>query len=154
MSEIDNAKEAAEQVGGWENLARGLYEQISTGSNALLNEAYRLAVSERSRQLFSPRKGTSKFYTLGWGWRLEEMLAEAIEKNLYEIEKTIIGKVENLRCFYGKSLGTTSKKRIQANKTIRNYLGKWRKVNRLHLATLAKEPPYVDPMQHIVIDDD
>lgn len=153
MSEKDKVMKAAEQVGGWENLARGLYALHSTGSNELL-KAFIHAESKKGKNWFNlPRRGAPTFYTLGWGWKLEDIIAAAKVQNPYENDKGIIGRRQNLRHLYGKELGATYKDRNSAIKTVSNRLVEHRKREKLRLMEPTQNP-YVDPFQHIEIDED
>lgn len=125
MSKVDEAKNAADLVGGWENLARGLYQLQTTGKNTFLENAIKRTKLSRLAFLFNPKKrGAPKKYDLDWFFMVEKIQTDAQERNKSEIEKTIIDK--NLNQICGETL-TKNKKRDEANKNIRNALGIFRK---------------------------
>lgn len=118
MSKKDKVKEAAELVGGWENLARGLYGMQPPGKNILLTTPF-------CQYLFNPitptRRGARTKRDPEWFFKIEGILAQHKDKT----ERVIID--ENLGDFSGKKISSNKESRDKAIKTIQNQLAQNRK---------------------------
>ena len=119
MSKKDEANEAAELVGGWENLARGLYELQPPGKNIFLTAPF-------CKYLFDPikptRRGAKTKRDPEWFFMIERILA----RHTGESECSVIG--DNLGCFSGKKISSNTESREKAIKTIQNQLAQNRKM--------------------------
>jgi len=121
MSEKDAAKEKADRVGGWENLARGLHELHTTGKNTLLKEYFNRAELMRlSKLLFPITRGAKTKRDWKWFLEVEGIIQAKKAQNPWDTEKSIVDK--NLEHFYGKLGRPSTKYREKANKTVRNAL--------------------------------
>lgn len=139
MSKNDAAKVVADRVGGWENLARGLYELCTSGKKTILVKYYMAAEQLRISKVFFPvRKGRPAKRDWLWFWMVEGILEKGKAQNQHNQEDFIIDK--NLDVIYGSVL-TGRKKRDTANKTVRNALAE-------HRRKIRKIQAQYDPAQN------
>lgn len=143
MSEKDAAKEDADRVGGWENLARGLHELYTTGENTSLKKNFNRTECERiARALNRVKRGAKVKRDVPWFWMVEGIINAANVGKPPQKDVDIIR--EHLELFYGKKLNNTTWRQDQAVKTVQNQLAKFRREEKL---IRKKYDPALDPGQ-------
>jgi len=127
MSYKDEAAETAKMVGGWENLARGLHELVTTGGVKLLDEAFKREGSKRLSLLFcdAGKRGAPKKFDFDWYVNVSNRLEQIhSEDNPPKSKKLAFEKLaEEL---YGEEWrGWSKTKKAQRTKTLQNQLLKF-----------------------------